>query len=75
MTSWHNHAGNQRCRPRGKLAPRSLDELVELVRRAEREKTTVRAVAGHSWSDVASPTATSPSPGTWAAYSTSTTGH
>lgn len=54
MTSWHNHTGNQRCRPRAKLAPRSLDELAELVRRAEREKTTVRAVgAGHSWSDVA----------------------
>ncbi len=51
MTSWHNHTGNQRCRPRAKLAPRSLDELAELVRRAEREKTTVRAVgAGHSWS-------------------------
>jgi L-gulono-1,4-lactone dehydrogenase len=36
------------------VAPASLDELVELVRRAEREGTTVRAVgAGHSWSDVA----------------------
>jgi len=36
------------------VAPASLDELVELVRRAERQGTTVRAVgAGHSWSDVA----------------------
>jgi len=36
------------------VAPGSLDELVELVRRAEREGATVRAVgAGHSWSDVA----------------------
>jgi hypothetical protein len=36
------------------VAPGSLDELVDLVRRAEREGTTVRAVgAGHSWSDVA----------------------
>lgn len=36
------------------MAPRTLDELVALVRRAERAGTTVRAVgAGHSWSDVA----------------------
>ena len=36
------------------MAPGSLGELVELVRLAEREGTTVRAVgAGHSWSDVA----------------------
>src|SRR4051812_18178783 len=52
--SWHNHTGNQRCRPRDQVEPRSLRELVELVRRAEREGTTVHAVgAGHSWSDVA----------------------
>jgi len=36
------------------VEPGSLDELVELVRRAERAGTTVRMVgAGHSWSDVA----------------------
>src|SRR5215216_1050762 len=52
--AWRNHTGNQRCRPRDQVAPRSLRELVELVRRAERERTTVHAVgAGHSWSDVA----------------------
>src|SRR5512134_1720471 len=52
--TWRNHTGNQRCRPRDRLAPTSLRELVELVRRAEREGTTVRAVgAGHAWSDVA----------------------
>ena len=34
--------------------PASLEELVALVQRAEREGTTVRAVgAGHAWSDVA----------------------
>src|ERR671939_647380 len=52
--SWRNHTGNQRCRPRDVVAPTSLEELVELVRRAEREGTTGHAVgAGHSWSDVA----------------------
>lgn len=50
---WRNHTGNQHCSPRDRVAPETLDELVELVRRAERENTTVRAVgAGHSWSDV-----------------------
>ena len=54
MSRWHNHTGNQSCRPRDEVAPASLEELVELVRRAEREGTTVHAVgAGHSWSDVA----------------------
>ena len=52
--TWHNHAGNQTCHPRAIVSPGSLDELVELVRRAEREGTTVRAVgAGHAWSDAA----------------------
>ena len=51
---WHNHTGNQRCEPRGIERPSSLEELVALVRRAEAEGTTVRAVgAGHSWSDAA----------------------
>jgi L-gulono-1,4-lactone dehydrogenase len=54
VTTWRNHTGNQRCHPRDTLAPSRLDELVDLVRRAEREGTTVHAVgAGHSWSDVA----------------------
>jgi hypothetical protein len=36
------------------VTPASLPELVDLVQRAEREGTTVRAVgAGHSWSNVA----------------------
>jgi hypothetical protein len=52
--TWHNHAGNQSCRPREIVAAGSLEELVELVQRAEREGTTVRAVgAGHAWSDAA----------------------
>jgi hypothetical protein len=52
--TWHNHAGNQTCHPREIVSPGSLEELVELVKRAEREGTTVRAVgAGHAWSDAA----------------------
>jgi hypothetical protein len=53
-TTWRNHTGDQRCRPREIVHPESLQELVDLVRRAEREQTTVRAVgAGHAWSDAA----------------------
>jgi len=51
---WRNHTGNQSCRPARIVTPSSLRELIELVRAAEAEGTTVRAVgAGHSWSDVA----------------------
>ncbi len=52
--SWHNHTGNQRCRPQQIRSPESAEELIEIVKRAEAEGTTVRMVgAGHSWSDVA----------------------
>jgi FAD binding domain-containing protein/D-arabinono-1,4-lactone oxidase len=52
--TWHNHAGNQTCKPKEIVKPGSLDELVELVRRAESESTTVRACgARHAWSDAA----------------------
>jgi hypothetical protein len=52
--TWHNHTGNQSCHPREIVYPGSLQELIDLVKRAEREGTTVRAAgAGHSWSDVA----------------------
>jgi len=54
VTIWRNHTGNQTCHPREIVSPRSLQDLVELVQRAERDATTVHAVgAGHSWSDVA----------------------
>jgi L-gulono-1,4-lactone dehydrogenase len=53
-THWHNHTGDQRCLPREILHPDSLQALVDLVRRAERDGTTIRMVgAGHAWSDVA----------------------
>ena len=52
--TWHNHTRNQSCNPRAIVHPGSLQDLIGLVQRAERERTTVRAVgAGHSWSDVA----------------------
>ena len=52
--TWHNHTGNQICHPREIARPRSLEDLVDLVHRAEREGTTIHAVgAGHAWSDVA----------------------
>src|SRR5204863_238247 len=50
---WRNHTGNQSCRPRAIVRPGSLQDLIDLVQRAESEGTTVRAVgAGHAWSDV-----------------------
>jgi L-gulono-1,4-lactone dehydrogenase len=53
-TRWRNHTGNQGVDPLQIARPTTLPELVELVRRAERDGTTVRAVgSGHSWSDVA----------------------
>ena len=52
--TWHNHTGNQVCRPREILEPASLADLIAHVRRAEDQGTTIRMVgAGHSWSDVA----------------------
>jgi hypothetical protein len=51
---WHNHTGDQHCSPREIVHPDSLQALVDLVQRAEREGTTIRMVgAGHAWSDVA----------------------
>jgi L-gulono-1,4-lactone dehydrogenase len=52
--TWRNHSRDQSCHPRAIEHPSHTRELVELVQRAEREGTTVRAVgAGHAWSDVA----------------------
>lgn len=51
---WTNHTGNQFIEPLRICEPSSLDELVALVRQAEAERVTIRAVgSGHSWSDVA----------------------
>ena len=52
--TWKNHTGNQTCHPHEIVTPRSLEELVACVQRAESEGRTVRAVgAHHAWSDVA----------------------
>ena len=52
--AWRNHAGNQGIDPLRVIRPTSIEELVEIVRAAERDGVTVRAVgSGHSWSDVA----------------------
>ena len=53
-TSWRNHPGNQGVDPLRIVRPRTVEEVVALVREAEAAGTTVRAVgSGHSWSDVA----------------------
>jgi L-gulono-1,4-lactone dehydrogenase len=51
---WRNWAGDQRCLPVRIERPKGRAELVEAVRRATDEGSTVRAVgAGHSFTDVA----------------------
>lgn len=53
-TTWRNHTGNQGVDPLRIAHPTTLCDLVELVREAEQQGTTIRAVgSGHSWSDVA----------------------
>lgn len=51
---WRNHTGNQGIDPLRIIRPTTLGELLEIVKEAERDSCTVRAVgSGHSWSDVA----------------------
>jgi L-gulono-1,4-lactone dehydrogenase len=51
---WRNHTGNQSIEPLRIYRPATLEDLREIVRSAERDGATVRAVgSGHSWSDVA----------------------
>ena len=52
--TWTNHTRNQQVDPLRVYSPTTLAELVDIVREAERDEVTVRAVgSGHSWSDVA----------------------
>jgi hypothetical protein len=52
--TWRNHLGNQSIDPLRIYEPRSIDEVVAIVRAAEAAGVTTRAVgSGHSWSDVA----------------------
>jgi L-gulono-1,4-lactone dehydrogenase len=51
---WKNHTGEQSCDPVEIVSPGTLGELVDLVKRAEREGQTVHASgARHAWSDIA----------------------
>jgi FAD/FMN-containing dehydrogenase len=51
---WRNHTGNQAVEPLRIYRPATLAEVREIVRTAEADGATVRAVgSGHSWSDVA----------------------
>jgi hypothetical protein len=51
---WRNVGQNQSSIPRLSFWPESVEDLRDIVLRAEREGTTVRAVgSAHSWSDVA----------------------
>ena len=51
---WRNVGGNQSSTPRLSFWPESLEDLITIVRQAEADGTTVRALgSGHSWSDVA----------------------
>ncbi|MFI5368377.1 MAG: FAD-binding protein, partial [Spirochaetia bacterium] len=53
-TTWNNHTGNQSITPLRICVPESVEDVIELVREAERLDCTVRAVgSGHAWSDVA----------------------
>lgn len=52
--TWKNHLGNQRIDPLRIYSPSSIEEVSRIVRQAEEQGVTVRAVgSGHSWSDVA----------------------
>jgi hypothetical protein len=52
--TWRNHSRDQECHPSRIEHPSSTEELVELVRQAEQQGRSIRAVgAGHAWSDVA----------------------
>jgi len=51
---WWNVGRNQSATPKLSFWPESIDDLQEIVKRAEGDGTTVRAVgSAHSWSDVA----------------------
>jgi hypothetical protein len=53
-TRWRNHTGNQAIEPLRIYRPTTLEDIQEIVRTAEADGATVRAVgSGHSWSDVA----------------------
>lgn len=55
-TRWQNHRGNESANPLRTYTPASVADVMTIVRRAEADGVTARAVgSGHSWSDVARP--------------------
>lgn len=51
---WNNCIGNQQAFPLRILRPTTIEQIIEIIQRAERENRKVRAVgSGHSFSDVA----------------------
>lgn len=54
QATWTNWAGNQRCAPSGVARPRSVDELVTVVKQAQASRRRVKVVgSGHSFTDIA----------------------
>src|SRR5947207_4848343 len=52
--TWRNWGGNQRCAPVEIAQPRSVEDLVEVVKAAGKEGFRLKAVgSGHSFTDVA----------------------
>ena len=52
--TWKNHTRNQSVDPVARVRPAEVGQVAELVKQAQEEGLTVRAVgSGHSWSDVA----------------------
>ncbi len=50
---WSNWSGSVRCRPGVYSVPRSVEEVVDVVRNAERDRKSVRVVgSGHSFTDL-----------------------
>jgi hypothetical protein len=51
--TWTNHTGNQIVQPLQFLTPKSLPEIVQIIRTAEAKGCKVRAIgSGHSFSDI-----------------------
>jgi L-gulonolactone oxidase len=53
-TQWHNWAGDEVCRPRALVHPRSIEQIADAIGRASERGWRIRvAGAGHSFSDIA----------------------
>ena len=51
--TWENDAGNQISQPLRQYEPESLEQIIAIIKEAEKHERQVRAIgSGHSWSDV-----------------------